>query len=64
LLRKTGIRYADLHPNARVVRAAFIAAMSPQAWLAVLDTWYDPHRDWPPSVRRTGPADLIAAGAK
>ena len=37
--------------------------MSPEQWLAVLDTWYDPHRDWPPSVRKTGPGGLVAAGA-
>jgi hypothetical protein len=37
--------------------------MSPEQWLAVLDTWYDPHRAWPPGVRKTGPGGLIAAGA-
>jgi len=63
VMRRFGIKYAELHPQARQVRAAFIAAMSPEQWLAVLDTWYDPHRDWPPSVRKTGPGGLVAAGA-
>jgi nifR3 family TIM-barrel protein len=63
ILRRFGIKYAELHPQAKQVRAAFIAAMSAEEWLAVLDTWYDPTRDWPPSVRKTGPGGLIAAGA-
>ncbi len=50
IMRRFGIKYAELHPHAKQVRAAFIAAMSPEQWLAVLDTWYDPQRAWPPGV--------------
>jgi tRNA-dihydrouridine synthase B len=63
IMRRFGIKYAELHPHAKQVRAAFIAAMSPEQWVAVLDTWYDPQRGWPPGVRKTGPGGLIAAGA-
>jgi nifR3 family TIM-barrel protein len=62
LLRKFGIKYADLHPMARQVRAAFIAAMNAEAWLGVLDTWYDPRRNWPPGVRKVGPGGRFATG--
>ncbi len=63
IMRKFGIRYADTHPMPRKVRMAFVAAMSAERWHAVLDEWYDPGRAWPPVVRRTGPGDLVAAGA-
>jgi nifR3 family TIM-barrel protein len=62
-MRKFGIRYSELHPHSREVRDAFIAAKSAAGWLAVLDEWYDPRRDWPPGRRKTGPDNLIAAGA-
>jgi hypothetical protein len=42
---------------------AFVAAASAEQWHAVLDEWYDAGREWPPVVRRTGPGDLVAAGA-
>jgi hypothetical protein len=33
-------------------------------WPQVLDTGYDPSKNWPPGVRRTGLGELVAAGAK
>lgn len=63
ILRKFGIKYAELHPCAAEVRRAFIGALSRDAWLRVLDEWYDPRRAWPPGRRRLGPGHLIAAGA-
>lgn len=62
-LRKFGIKYSELHPYATEVRAAFIAVKNRSDWLAVLDEWYAPDKPWPPGVRRTGPGDLVAAGA-
>lgn len=58
IVRKAGIRYADMHPKPKLVRQAFIAATNPAAFLAALDTWYDPAQDWPPGVRRHRPAEL------
>lgn len=63
VLRKFGIKYAELHPSGPQVRAAFVRALSAAAWLEVLEEWYDPARAWPPGVRKTGPGELIAAGA-
>ncbi|MBN2578597.1 MAG: tRNA-dihydrouridine synthase [Pirellulales bacterium] len=39
-LRKFGIKYARLHPNASRVRDAFVAVKKQSDWCAVLDTWY------------------------
>jgi len=64
IMRKWGIKYSELHPAGLAVRDAFIQAKSGQDWLAVLDEWYDPRREWPPVRRRTGPGHLIAAGAE
>lgn len=63
LMRKFGIKYSELHPAGRAVRDAFIAAGTAEQWSAVLDDWYDPTREWPPGVRKTGPGELVAAGA-
>lgn len=63
IMRKFGIRYSEIHPFSREVRDAFIRCRSHHAWLAVLDEWYDPHRDWPAGRRPARPTDLIAAGA-
>jgi tRNA-dihydrouridine synthase B len=63
VMRKFGIRYSDLHPHPKKVRMAFVAAESEAAWHAVLAEWYDPTRVWPAPHRRSGPGDLIAAGA-
>ncbi len=63
VLRKFGIKYAELHPYAREVRAAFVASRDAADWEAILERWYDPATAWPPGVRRKGPGGLIAAGA-
>lgn len=63
MMRKFGIKYSELHPMATQVRDAFIRCRNTAEWRTVLDAWYDPARDWPPGVRRTGPGHLIAAGA-
>ncbi len=63
ILRKFGIKYSELHPQARDVRDAFAAAGNEQEWLRVLDEWYSPNRAWPPGRRKHGPGDLVAAGA-
>lgn len=63
LMRKFGIKYSELHPHALDVRNAFIRSKDEPEWLAVLDEWYSPSRDWPTPVRRSTPGDLVAAGA-
>jgi tRNA-dihydrouridine synthase len=64
IMRKFGIKYSELHPCSVQVRDAFVRVKSKTDWQAVLAEWYDPSKDWPPTVRRTGPGDLIAAGAE
>jgi len=61
LVRHVGIKYAELHPYARDVRAAFVAATDPERWFAVLDDWYNPSRDWPPGRRKTSPDEPVLA---
>lgn len=63
LMRKFGIKYSELHPKSIAVRDAFAGARNVADWRAVLEKWYDPSRAWPPGRRKTGPGDLIAAGA-
>jgi tRNA-dihydrouridine synthase B len=63
IMRKLGIKYAEVHPFPREVRAAFVDVLTTEQWRAALDKWYDPGRDWPPGRRKTGPGALIAAGA-
>jgi len=63
IMRKFGIKYSELHPDARSVRDAMIRLKTPAEWESVLSTWYDPHKDWPPGRRRTGAGHPIAAGA-
>ncbi|TWT46026.1 tRNA-dihydrouridine synthase C [Phycisphaerae bacterium RAS1] len=63
VMRKFGIKFSELHPLSRPVRDAFIRASTEAQWLALLDQWYDPARDWPPVQRKSGPGELIAAGA-
>jgi len=62
ILRKTGIRYADLHPLRDDVRKAFIAARTTSDVEGVLARWYDPTSAWPPVTRRER-IDRVAAGA-
>ncbi len=64
IMRKFGIKYSELHPDAGAVRDAFIRTRNVADWRAVLDRWYDPGRAWPPGRRKQGPGDLIAAGAR
>ncbi len=64
IMRKLGIKYAELHPEHIAVRDAFVATKTAADWLAVLGKWYDPTRPWPPVRRKRGPGHLIAAGAR
>jgi tRNA-dihydrouridine synthase B len=40
MMRKFGIRYAELHPSHEEVKPAFVAVSRPSDWQAVLDRWY------------------------
>lgn len=40
VMRKFGIKYARLHPQAQQVRDAFVAVARPADWQAVLSRWY------------------------
>ena len=42
LMRKFGIKYAELHPNFIDVRNAFARTRDAASWHAVLAEWYDP----------------------
>lgn len=53
MMRKFGIKYAELHPYPKVVRAKFVAVKHSADWLAALDAWYDPAREWPPGRRKS-----------
>ena len=64
IMRKSGIKYAELHPEHIRVRDAFVASETAADWLSVLEQWYDPTRVWPPGRRKRGPGHLIAAGAR
>jgi tRNA-dihydrouridine synthase B len=52
LMRKFGIKYSKLHPQAEDVRRAFIAVKEPGDWQNVLQKWYaeDLPGVWPTSV--------------
>ncbi|MCA9258628.1 MAG: tRNA-dihydrouridine synthase [Planctomycetales bacterium] len=39
-MRKFGIKYAQLHPQHKVVREAFAGVKEPSGWRRVLDEWY------------------------
>jgi tRNA-dihydrouridine synthase len=39
-MRKFGIKYSRLHPQAQQVRDAFVAASEPGEWRQVLQRWY------------------------
>ncbi len=64
VLRKTAIRYTDLHPQAKQVRQAFVTAATFADLVAVLDEWYAPGRVWPAGVRKTGPGEVVETGAR
>ncbi len=40
LMRKFGIKYSRLHPDATAVRDEFVRVKQPDEWAAVLDRWY------------------------
>jgi nifR3 family TIM-barrel protein len=40
VMRKFGIKYSRLHPQAEQVRDAFVAVQNAEAWQQVLDRWY------------------------
>lgn len=63
VFRKFGIKYAELHPNEKEVKFAWIGASGLDGLLRVLDQWYDPTRPWPPGKRKVGAGGLVAAGA-
>jgi nifR3 family TIM-barrel protein len=52
IMRKFGIKYARLHPQAEEVRQAFIAVTKAREWLPVLEKWYaeDLPGIWPAEV--------------
>jgi nifR3 family TIM-barrel protein len=60
VMAKFGIKYSRLHPQARQVRDAFVAAHRLQQWRLVLDEWYAEDL---PGVRPTGPLDGDAVGS-
>jgi len=64
VMRKFGIKYAELHPLNLEVRDAFIAVGTSEEFTGVLDRWNDPAADFPAVQRREGCGDLIAAGAQ
>jgi tRNA-dihydrouridine synthase len=39
-MRKFGIKYARLHPQSKLVRAAFVAVKRPDHWREVLEKFY------------------------
>ena len=63
VMRKFGIKYAEHHPLYAEVKQAFIDVKNSVEFVAAMEQWYDPEREWPEVVRRDGPGDLIAAGA-
>ena len=62
-MRKFGIKYSELHPAGTPVRDAFVRASNTQEFHAVLAEWYAADREWPAVRRKSGPGELIAAGA-
>lgn len=55
LMRKFGIKYSRLHPQAEKVREVFVAVKEPDDWRAVLEKWYaeDLPGVWPTTVDET-----------
>jgi len=54
VMRKFGIKYAQLHPQAKQVRDAFVAVQKTSDWLSVLERWYAEDL---PGVQPTSPAE-------
>jgi hypothetical protein len=63
VMRKFGIKYAEHHPRYAEVKQAFIDVKNSVEFVAAMEHWYDPEKEWPEVVRREGPGDLVAAGA-
>jgi tRNA-dihydrouridine synthase len=63
LMRKFGIKYSEMHPAGTEVRDAFIRVKHTRDLEAVLAEWYAPDKPWPTTRRKSGPGDLVAAGA-
>jgi nifR3 family TIM-barrel protein len=61
LLRKFGIRYAELHPDPEEVRRAFVAVSQSEEWHAVLRRWYAD--DLPGRIPPATGADLTDCSA-
>jgi tRNA-dihydrouridine synthase B len=59
LMRKFGIKYAQLHPHADQVKQAFIAVAQPQDWQMVLRRWYAEDL---PGRAPEGQRDLVECG--
>lgn len=63
-MRKFGIKYSRLHPQAQQVRDAFVAVSRPGEWPAVLEQWYaedDPGCD-PSEEDVSSEQECVAAG--
>jgi tRNA-dihydrouridine synthase B len=59
LMRKFGIKYAQLHPQTDQVKQAFIAVAQPQDWQTVLRRWYAEDL---PGRAPEGQRDLVECG--
>lgn len=57
-MRKTAIRYSDLHPTPGKLRPAFVKVATVEEFHKILDEWYNPTRTWPPGRRRRAPDDV------
>ncbi len=65
-MRKFGIKYSQLHPQAQQVRDAFVGVRRPGQWQGVLDEWYADdlpgrHPHFVPDESETCEAELDAA---
>jgi len=63
-MRKFGIKYSRLHPQAEQVRDAFVSVKQPGQWREVLDRWY--REDQPgryPRVEEPNPRSLASREA-
>ncbi|QGJ69459.1 tRNA-dihydrouridine synthase [Planctomycetales bacterium 10988] len=55
IMRKFGIKYAQLHPDPIAVRDAFVRIRHPGSWQKVIEQWYSEDR---PGLRPSPPTDL------
>jgi tRNA-dihydrouridine synthase B len=61
-MRKFGIKYAQLHPDGKLVRDAFISVSRPDEWPLVLDRFYADDR--PGNYAPAGPDGSVNADAE